>query len=112
MAAHVTVYDISVGFMTALPATGRLTFTLSYNQNNQPEPSREDVLRIITPHVLEKLGGQEADWMIATHPPSEDHNYMYSLEWKALDNRARACPIMRTITYRPHRHHMTLDMRS
>ena len=111
-----TVYDISIGFMTALPATGRLTFTLAYNQNNQhnqnnQELTHADVLRIITPHVLEKLGGQEGDWMIATHPPTEDHHYMYSFEWQALDNQARSCPIMRTITYRPHRHHMVIDMR-
>ena len=100
-------YEISVGFMTHRPATGRLEFILYYHRD--ADPSREDLLQIITPYVLAYLGGTVEDWMISIHSINEaDQHLIYSFDWKNLDNKSRTCPIIRTITYRPHLHQTTI----
>ena len=100
-------YEISVGFMTSQPSIGHLEYTLFYNR--EAEPSRDDLLQVITPHVLEiYLGGTVEDWLIETHPLNEDGQYVYTFDWKNLDNKARVCPVMRTTTFRPHLHQTTI----
>jgi len=102
-----TVYEITVSYMTNRPAVGHLEFILNYNRI--AIPSREDLLHIITPYVLDYLGGAEEDWMIAIHPINEfDQHLVYSFDWKNLNNKDRTCPVMRTISHRPHLHQTTL----
>jgi hypothetical protein len=101
------LYEITVGFMTDRPAIGRLEYILYYTR--EANPSREDILQTITPYVLAQLGGLLEDWMIATHPINEFNQHLvYSFDWKNLDNKARACPLMRTISHRTHLHQTTL----
>jgi len=100
-------YEISVGFMTNRPAIGHLEYTLYYDRL-AAVPSPVDLLRVITPHVLDYLGGTEADWLIEAHPVNDFGQYVYTFDWKHLDNKARLCPVMRTITHRPHLHQMTI----
>jgi len=100
-------FEISIGYMTSHPDIGHLEYTLFYNRD--AEPSRDDLLRVITPHVLDNyLGGTVEDWLIESHPLNGDGQYVYRFEWKALDNKARMCPFMRTTTFRPHLHHTTI----
>jgi hypothetical protein len=100
-------FEISVGYMTSVPAVGHLEYTLFYNRD--AEPSRDDLLRVITPHVLENyLGGTVEDWLIDSHPLNGEGQYVYTFDWKNLDNKARTHPIMRTITHRPWLHRATI----
>ena len=100
-------YEIWVGYMTSQPSIGHLEYTLFYNRN--AEPSRDDLLRVITPHVLGNyLGGTAEDWLIESLPLNEDGQYVYTFDWKNLDNKARMCPVMRTTTFRPHLHQTTI----
>ena len=100
-------YEIWVGYMTSQPSIGHLEYTLFYNRD--AEPSRDDLLRVITPHVLEHyLGGTAEDWLIDSLSPNEDGQYVYTFDWKNLDNKARMCPVMRTTTFRPHLHQTTI----
>ena len=99
-------YEITVGYTTSHPAIGHLEYTLFYNRD--AEPSRNDLLQVITPHVLGFLGATAEDWLIESHPINEDGQYVYTFDWKALDNRERAIPLMRTITHRPYLHQTTI----
>jgi hypothetical protein len=100
-------YEIWVGYMTSVPAIGHLEYTLFYNRD--ADPSRDDLLRVITPHVLEHyLGGTPEDWLIDSLPLNEDGQYVYTFDWKNLDNNGRMCPVMRTTTFRPHLHQATI----
>ena len=100
--------EVSVRFMTALPEIGHLEFVVHHS--TILAPTQQEVLTAITPDVLRYLGGQEPQWIITSHDPSPDFTYMYSFDWLDLDNKARTCPVMRTSTFRPHRHRFTVYM--
>lgn len=103
-------YEVSVGFMTERPTIGHLEYELCYNVNAN-EPSQQDILDIITPHVIEQLRSEsEDDWIITTHPSNELNTFIYTFDWKNLNNKLRVDPLMRTITFRPHLHRFTLDI--
>ena len=98
MATTFTI-EARVGFMTQRPTSGHLEFVIYY-KNNNTIPEQSDVLTLITPHVLETLGGTEDDWMISTH---NDTNFGYSFDWKNLDNQLRMHPLQRMRGFHPER---------
>ena len=89
--------EARVGFMTQRPTSGHLEFVINYNIN-QSEPEQSDVLTLITPYVLETLGGTAEDWIIITH---SDTTFGYSFEWKNLDNKLRSHPLQRMRGFHP-----------
>jgi len=105
--------EVSVGFMTAVPEIGHLEFVVHYS--TEVTPTQQEVLTAITPDVLRFLGGQEQCWIITSHDPAvvelvNDFKYSYAFEWLDLDEKTRTCPVMRTSTFRPHRHRFTVYM--
>ena len=113
--------EVSVGYMTQTPAVGRLEFVIKYDILEHAErdriPSEQDVLARINPYVLQQLGGEEEDWIIKLHQNDDEneyenniYTYCYFFEWKNLNNKERVNPIMRTITFRPHRHRFAIDL--
>jgi hypothetical protein len=102
-------YEVSVGFMTERPEVGHFEYELRYSVNVN-EPSRQDILDIITPHVLQQLrSDNDSDWIITTHPVNEFGELMYTFHWKNLNNKMRVDPLMRTVTFREHLHRFTID---
>ena len=128
---------VSVGYMTSVPAVGHLEFIIHYTQPQaelhtelprpqaelpRPQaelpaelpPSQDAILTLITPHVLGYLGGNNDDWIINQHDVNEEeynytgNTYLYNFEWKNINNKDRSCPIMRTVSFRIHRHQFEL----
>lgn len=60
--------------------------------------SQDNILEIIRPYVLERLGGQQDDWITCC---KGEHDYYF--EWKNIDNKARDCPLHRTRNFVPYR---------
>ena len=103
--------EVSVGFMTQVPAVGRFEFVVHYT--TAVVPTQQEVLAAITPTILYELGGQQEDWIIENHANENQENeftYLYSFGWLHLNNKERSSPIMRTITFRPHRHRFIVHM--
>ena len=108
--------EVSVGFMSSIPAVGHLEFVVHYS--TEIVPSQQEVLVAITANVLRELGGQQTDWNITSHDTSAIENdfegnvftYKYSFDWLHLDTKARMCPVMRTVTFRPHRHRFEINI--
>lgn len=86
----------SVCFMNERPLIGQLEYIIRHNYTTHISPN--DILEIITPYVLERLGGQTEDWIISTKRDNE-----YYFEWKNIDNKVRASPLHRTRAFIPYR---------
>ena len=77
-------------------------------------PSQDAILTLISPHVLAYLGGNVDEWIINSYDFNEEEyiysgvTYLYNFEWKNINNRDRSCPIMRTVSFRIHRHQFEL----
>jgi|688.fasta_scaffold272949_1 hypothetical protein len=121
MASQQTI-KVSVGYMTSVPAVGHLEFIIHYATPDIPQaqvqqielPSQDAILTLITPHVLDCLGGNVDEWTINKYDVNEEEynytgvTYLYNFEWKNINNKDRSCPIMRTISFRMHRHQFEL----
>ena len=136
MATQQTI-KVSVGYMNQVPAVGHLEFIIHYTrppaelprpqaelpadlprpQADMPAelpPSQDAILTLISPHVLAYLGGNVDEWIINSYDFNEEEyiysgvTYLYNFEWKNINNRDRSCPIMRTVSFRIHRHQFEL----
>jgi len=122
MATQQTI-KVSVGYMNQVPAVGHLEFIIHYTRPQvelpaelpvELPPSQDAILTLITPHVLAYLGGNNDEWIINSYDFNEEEyiysgvTYLYNFEWKNINNRDRSCPIMRTVSFRIHRHQFEL----
>lgn len=125
MATQQTI-KVSVGYMNQVPAVGHLEFIIHYTRPQvdlpRPQaelpadmpPSQDAILTLISPHVLAYLGGNVDEWIINSYDFNEEEyiysgvTYLYNFEWKNINNRDRSCPIMRTVSFRIHRHQFEL----
>jgi len=107
------VMEAYISFMTRSLSIGHLECLIHHGVENIP--SQEEVLGAITQPVLNKLGGVEEDWIIISDPNINNQmnnyfTYSYSFDWKQLNNKERTNPLMRTTTFREHRHRFEIFM--
>jgi hypothetical protein len=110
--AHVT-------YTTALPMQGRLEYVLVYPVDKRDDNSASvdsasvdsaSILDIITPYVLEELGGTDENWIIICEPRIKMREFVFSFEWKDFKNNLYPTDIVRIKTFRPDRHRITIPM--
>ena len=82
------------------PIVGHLEFILHFSTFTEPSP--QEMLEIIKPVFLERMGGRESDWSINYNDVNEYGDHSYSFEWQHINNKDRSCPLMRTRTFRAH----------
>ena len=107
------VMEAYISFMTRDLSIGHLECLIHHEVENIP--SQEEVLGAIIQPVLNKLGGVEEDWIIISDPNINNQmnnyfTYSYSFDWKQLNNKERTSPLMRTTTFREHRHRFEIFM--
>lgn len=85
-----------VSYMNEHPLIGQLEYVIRHDRNTLI--SQNDIIDIITPYILERLGGQQKDWIISHIRENE-----YYFEWKNIDNKIRASPLHRTRNFIPYR---------
>lgn len=85
-----------ISYMNDRPLIGQLEYIIRHDRNTHI--SQNEILDIITPYILECLGGHQDDWIISTKRENE-----YYFEWKNIDNKVRASPLHRTRNFIPYR---------
>jgi hypothetical protein len=83
--------EIIVNFKTENNTIGHL----EYNLHTNNEQSSQNVLNIIMPYVLARLGGIAEQWNIT------NIGNLYTFEWNNINNKISSCPLYRTKTFRP-----------